>query len=45
MYWILLPAYNEEESLPPLLPKIAAHFATTGETFRIVVVDDGSQAD
>lgn len=43
MFWILLPAYNEEESLPPLLPKIAEQFADPGDSYRIVVVDDGSR--
>ena len=40
--WILLPAYNEVESLPPLLPKIKAVFEETGQPYRIVVVEDGS---
>jgi dolichol-phosphate mannosyltransferase len=39
--WILLPAYNEAQSLPKLLPKLAAAFAGRGE-YRVVVVDDGS---
>lgn len=42
MLWVILPAYNEEQSLPLLLPKInetlQAHYAQ----YRIVVVDDGS---
>lgn len=39
--WILIPAYNEEKSLPKLLPKISA--IMTDREYRIVVVDDGSQ--
>ena len=40
--WVLLPAYNEEESLPRLLPKIRAAFEPRGQAYRIVVVNDGS---
>ena len=42
MLWILLPAYNEEDSLPVLLPKIAEFAGKRGLPYRIVVVDDGS---
>ncbi|HVR40847.1 MAG TPA: glycosyltransferase [Thermoanaerobaculia bacterium] len=39
--WILLPAFNEEDSLPKLLPKIATELTGKCE-YHIVVVDDGS---
>ena len=42
MIWILLPAYNEEASLPKLLPKIEKVMKQHKETYHIVVVDDGS---
>jgi len=42
MIWILLPAYNEEDSLPKLLPKIACALAGHNQPYCIVVVDDGS---
>jgi len=42
MIWILLPALNEESSLPRLLPKIDNVMKNHGETYHIVVVDDGS---
>ncbi len=42
MIWILLPAFNEEDSLPRLLPKIASVMKKHHEAYRIVVVDDGS---
>ena len=42
MIWILLPAYNEEDSLPILLPKIAEALTAKALSFRIVVVNDGS---
>lgn len=41
MIWLFLPAYNEADSLPSLLPKIAE--TLTGRSYRIVVVDDGSR--
>ena len=42
MIWVLLPAYNEEDSLPRLLPKIDAALTDRRQTYHIVVVDDGS---
>ena len=41
MIWILLPAYNEEDSLPKLLPKLAA-LKRHGQPYQVVVVNDGS---
>lgn len=40
--WILLPAYNEEESIPVMLPKIAAAMQARSLDYRVVVVNDGS---
>ena len=40
--WVLLPAYNEEDSIPVLVPKIAEALGSKGIDFRIVVVNDGS---
>ncbi len=42
MYWLLLPAYNEEEALPILLGKISLLMADENIDFRVVVVNDGS---
>jgi len=42
MIVILLPAYNEEESLPQLLPKIQNVMSSFGEDYKILVCDDGS---
>lgn len=42
MIWILLPAYNEEASLPKLLKKISDSMKEYGLQFQIVVVNDGS---
>lgn len=40
--WVLLPAFNEEDNLPPLFTGLAAAIAPTGLAARVVVVDDGS---
>jgi dolichol-phosphate mannosyltransferase len=42
MILVLLPAYNEEASLPHLLPKLQDVLSRMGEQYRIVVCDDGS---
>ncbi|MFC1975147.1 glycosyltransferase [Chloroflexota bacterium] len=42
MIWIFLPAYNEEASLPKLLPKLDVALRERDFTYRLVVVDDGS---
>lgn len=42
MLYVLLPAFNEEESLPPLLPKIDAAARGAGLDYRILVGNDGS---
>ena len=42
MILILLPAYNEEESLPRLMPKLNTTLMEMKEDFRIIVCNDGS---
>lgn len=42
MIVILLPAYNEEDSLPRLMPKIKTTMEKVGEPFVVVVCNDGS---
>lgn len=42
---IVLPAYNEAESLPPLLDEIAATFQAEDIPYEVIVVDDGSHDD
>jgi dolichol-phosphate mannosyltransferase len=39
---VLMPAYNEAENLAELVPQVAAVLDRTGESYEIVVVDDGS---
>lgn len=43
--WIVLPAYNEEANLPPLLERIEETLADSGLEGRVVLVDDGSADD
>ena len=38
---VVLPAFNEEGSLPPLLVRLAAMSAAWGTTVTVWVVDDG----
>ena len=40
--WIILPAYNEEASIPLMFPKIAQVLGEKGINYSIIVVDDGS---
>lgn len=40
--WVVLPAYNEEASLPPLLAAIETALAPAGFPYEVLVVDDGS---
>ena len=41
--WFVLPAYDEEASLPPLLESIAGAMAASGQEYEVLVVDDGSR--
>jgi dolichol-phosphate mannosyltransferase len=43
MILILLPAYNEEESLPVLMPKLKATLTAMNEDYRVLVCNDGSR--
>jgi undecaprenyl-phosphate 4-deoxy-4-formamido-L-arabinose transferase len=40
---VVVPVYNEEENLSPLLDRLQAALRTTGMSFEIVFVDDGSR--
>ena len=40
--WILLPSYNEAETLPRLLASIADAMLASRRKYHVVVVDDGS---
>jgi dolichol-phosphate mannosyltransferase len=40
--WLVLPALNEEDSLPPLLQRIEEAMLEASLEYRVVFVDDGS---
>jgi polyisoprenyl-phosphate glycosyltransferase len=40
---IIVPAYNEQENLPPLLEELRAALSPAGIVFRVLFVDDGSR--
>jgi dolichol-phosphate mannosyltransferase len=40
--WVILPAYNEEHSIPKLFPEIRESMNEFEGNYEIVVVDDGS---
>jgi dolichyl-phosphate beta-glucosyltransferase len=40
---VIVPAYNEEETISATIEKIAATLGRTNSTYRILVVDDGSE--
>lgn len=39
---VVIPVYNEEESVTPLVKKVSEALLGFGRTFEIIVVDDGS---
>jgi dolichol-phosphate mannosyltransferase len=41
--FVVLPAYNESEALPPLVQSLTAVLSGSGRSFRIVIVNDGSR--
>lgn len=43
MLVVVLPAYNEADSIETLVARLRAHLEETGEKYRILVVDDGSR--
>ena len=42
MIIILLPAYNEEKSFPPLMEKLEKSLGETGKDFKFLICNDGS---
>ena len=40
---VVIPVYNEEENVAPLIGEIEAALAALGKSYEIVVVDDGSK--
>ncbi|MGH7769548.1 MAG: glycosyltransferase family 2 protein [Candidatus Binatia bacterium] len=42
---VVIPVYNEEESLGPLLAELRSALDPTGRSYEIIIVDDGSTDD
>jgi dolichyl-phosphate beta-glucosyltransferase len=40
---VVIPAYNEEDRVGPTLRSLASYLAGRGETFELLLVDDGSR--
>jgi dolichol-phosphate mannosyltransferase len=40
--WLVLPNFNEAENIGPLVRAVLPHLASTGESHRVLVVDDDS---
>jgi len=40
---VVIPVYNEEENVAPLIAEIEASLAVLGKSYEIVIVDDGSK--
>src|SRR5690242_13060275 len=39
---LVVPAYNEQESIPTLLERSRASLEKTGRPYEVIIVDDGS---
>src|SRR5262245_4690468 len=39
---LVIPAYNEQESVPTLLQRVEASLARIGRPFEVLIIDDGS---
>ena len=39
---LVIPAYNEQENVEPLLNRVAAALGQLGASFEVIIVDDGS---
>ena len=40
---VVIPVYNEEENVEPLVGEIEAALSALGKSYEIVIVDDGSK--
>ncbi len=43
MYSIIIPIYNEEQTLPVLHERLVSALHPLGETFEVILIDDGSK--
>src|SRR4051794_16798804 len=42
---LVIPAYNEQESVPTLLQRVEASLSRIGRPFEVILIDDGSADD
>src|SRR6266550_5336036 len=42
---LVIPAYNEQESVPTLLSRVESSLARVGKPFEVILIDDGSTDD
>src|SRR5438045_477363 len=42
---LVIPAYNEQESIPTLLQRVEASLSRIGKPFEVILIDDGSTDD
>jgi len=42
---VVMPAYMEAEAVGPVVARVAEVMASTGKTYELLVVDDGSTDD
>src|SRR4051812_24184987 len=42
---LVIPAYNEQESVPTLLQRVEASLSRIGRPFEVILIDDGSTDD
>src|SRR4051812_2856069 len=42
---LVIPAYNEQESVPTLLSRVEGSLARIGKPFEVILIDDGSTDD
>ena len=45
MLSVVVPAYNEETRIPATLERLRRYFDAAGESYEVIVVDDGSRDD
>jgi len=42
VFSVVIPVYNEEESLPILIPSVVEAMGATGRSYEVLLIDDGS---
>jgi dolichol-phosphate mannosyltransferase len=45
MFHFIVPAYNESQNLPVLMKKMSSYMQKNGDSYTVLIVDDGSSDD